>query len=113
MAVSAAEQSHARIPMESLAECVDEYRRQVRNGVIPRAYRAILDYVMGLRTHFANRYPDHFVSGSVYPGCMDITYFAVVPEPLKRRHFKAAVVSPRSVPLPLPIVVNNNVIRYH
>ncbi len=78
--------------MESLRECVDEYRRQVQKGAIPRAYRAILDYVMGLRAHFAAKYPDHFVSGSVYQGYMDMTYFAVVPKSLKRRDLKVAVV---------------------
>ncbi len=78
--------------MESLRECVDEYRRQVQKGAVPKAYRAILDYIMSLRTHFADSYPDHFVSGSVYQGYMDMTYFAVVPQALKRRSLKVAVV---------------------
>ena len=38
---------------------------------------------MELRTQLKNKYPDYFVSGSIYYGYMDMTYFSFFPESLK------------------------------
>ncbi len=35
-----------------------------------------------LRVHFERSYPDYVVSGSIYPGYMDMTYFSCTPESL-------------------------------
>ena len=70
--------------MHSIREDMEEFRGQLRNGSIQRAYTALLSYMMGLRTHFKNSYPDSAVSG-LYQGYMDMTYFALFPPPLKRR----------------------------
>lgn len=79
--------------MESVRDCLEEYRKRVRPGsAIPRAYRAILDYMAGLRTHFENGFPDHFVSSRLYQGYMDVTFFTVVSEQLGQRSLKVAVV---------------------
>ena len=32
-----------------------------------------------------NRYPDYFISGSIYYGYMDMTYFSLFPEKLKEK----------------------------
>lgn len=69
-----------------------EYRRQLEKGAIVEAYRGLMDYFNALRTHFKKRYPDHNVSGSVYYGYMDMTYFALSPESLKNRRLKVAIV---------------------
>jgi len=45
-----------------------------------------------LRTYFKNKYPDYFVSGSIYYGYMDMTYFSFIPESLKHRKLKTAIV---------------------
>jgi hypothetical protein len=68
-----------------------EFREQLRSGSIRRAYRALLDYMMNLRKHFQRRYSDYSVSG-LYQGCMDMTFFALVPPFLKRRGLKVAIV---------------------
>jgi hypothetical protein len=69
-----------------------EYRKQIEKGAIKVAYRGLMDYFMGLRTHLKNKYPNYYVSGSIYFGYMDMTYFSFFPESLKRRKLKVAVV---------------------
>ncbi len=66
-------------------------RVQLAKGSIQRAYRALLSYMMGLRTRFVSKYGEPAVSG-VYQGYMDMTYFALLPPALKRRHLKVAIV---------------------
>jgi len=51
-----------------------------------------MNYIMNLRVHFKKKYPDYFVSGSIYYGYMDMTYFSFFPESLKRRKLKIAIV---------------------
>jgi hypothetical protein len=47
--------------------------------------------MMGLRTHFVNKYGEPAVSG-LYQGYMDMTYFALFPPSLKRLDLKVAIV---------------------
>jgi hypothetical protein len=51
-----------------------------------------MDYFKKLRGYFKREYPEYFVSGSVYYGFMDMTYFSFMPESLKRRQLKVAIV---------------------
>ena len=78
--------------MESFYEHMNEYRKQMEKGAIKEAYRGLMEYIMDLRLHFKNKYPDYFVSGSIYYGYMDMTYFSFIPESLKRRKLKIAIV---------------------
>ena len=78
--------------MEPFHKHIDEYRKQLKRGAIQKAYRGLMEYIMSLRTYFSGRYPDHFVSGSIYYGYMDMTFFSFVPESLKRRKLKPAIV---------------------
>lgn len=64
----------------------------MRKGRIQAAYRELMDYIMALRLHFQGKYPDHVVSGSIYPGYMDMTYFAFTPKTLKDLKLKIAIV---------------------
>jgi hypothetical protein len=77
--------------MQSMQEDMSEFRRQLRNGSIQKAYRALLAYMMDLRADFTKRYPNHGTSG-LYHGYMDMTYFAVFPESLRDRNLKIAIV---------------------
>jgi hypothetical protein len=77
--------------MHSIQEDVDELQKQLKKGRIQKAYRALLSYMMGLRTHFANKYGESAVSG-LYQGYMDMTYFAIFPSSLKRLDLKIAIV---------------------
>ncbi|MHA2079907.1 MAG: DUF7000 family protein, partial [Candidatus Thorarchaeota archaeon] len=61
-------------------------------GTIIEAYRGLMEYFNGLRLHFEKNYPDYPASRSVYYGFMDMTYFAIFPNSLKRRKLKIAIV---------------------
>jgi hypothetical protein len=69
-----------------------EYKKQMRIGLVPKAYKGLMDYILDLRNYFKKKYPDWSVSGSLYTGYMDMTYFALVPESFKQRGLKIAVV---------------------
>ena len=78
--------------MEKFHKSMNEYRKQLEKGAIQKAYKGLMDYVMALRTHFKNKYPDYSVPGSVYYGYMDMTYFAIFPRSLKDRKLKVPIV---------------------
>jgi hypothetical protein len=78
--------------MESFHENINEYRKQLEKGAIQGAYKGLMEYIMSLRTHFKNKYPDYFVSGSIYYGYMDMTYFSFFPKSFKDRKLKIAIV---------------------
>ncbi len=78
--------------MASLQESVQEYKKQLRKGVIQQAYRGLMEFMGSLRARFAKKYPDYSVSGSLYFGYMDMTYFSVISPALKERGLKIAVV---------------------
>jgi hypothetical protein len=78
--------------MASFHEYLKEYRKQLEKGAIQEAYKGLLHYAMDLRTYFQNKYPDYVVSGSIYVGNMDMTYFSFYPKSLKQRNLKIAIV---------------------
>ncbi|MFC2010005.1 DUF7000 family protein [Chloroflexota bacterium] len=78
--------------MKSLNEYIQEYKKQLEKGYIKQAYKGLMEYIMNLRTHFKNKYPDYFVSSNIYYGYMDMTYFSFIPESLKRRKLRIAIV---------------------
>jgi hypothetical protein len=78
--------------MEPLCKDIDEFKRQLQKGSIQRAYKSLMDYILGLRTHFEAKFPEYSVAGSIYHGYMDMTYFALFPEALKQRKLKIAIV---------------------
>ena len=77
--------------MQSIHKDLEEFQRQLNNGYIQRAYRALLSYMMELRTHFKNKYLSFSVS-ALYQGYMDMTYFAISPQTLSKRALKIAIV---------------------
>ncbi len=77
--------------MDSMHKDIEELQKQLRKGLIQKAYRALLAYMTGLRTHFANKYGEPAVSG-LYQGYLDMTYFALFPASLKRLDLKIAIV---------------------
>ena len=78
--------------MGSFQEYMDDYRKQMEKGEIQAAYKGLMEYIMGLRTHLKTKYPDYSVSGSIYYGYMDMTYFSFFPESFKQRGLKVAIV---------------------
>ncbi len=78
--------------MDTLQDCINEYRKQLEKGVIKAAYKGLMEYIMDLRTFLQKKYPDYFVSGSIYYGYMDMTYFSFFPKSLGDRKLKVAIV---------------------
>lgn len=78
--------------MKSLQENMLEFREQLGKGAIQQAYQGLMQYMLSLKNHFSSEYPDYSVSGSMYYGYMDMTYFSVVPRSLKDRDLKIAIV---------------------
>lgn len=78
--------------MKSFHEFMNEYKKQLKKGAIQVAYKGLMEYIMDLRTLFKKKYPDYFVSGNIYYGYMDMTYFSFFPESLKKRKLKAGIV---------------------
>jgi hypothetical protein len=78
--------------METFHKYIAEYRKQLKKGDIKEAYKGLMKYIMDLRVHFKNKYPDYFVSGSIYYGYMDMTYFSFFPKSLKLQKLKIAIV---------------------
>ena len=78
--------------MKALNDYVEEYKKQLEKGDIQKAYRSIMDFMMNLRTYFEKKYSEYYVSGSIYYGYMDMTYFSFTPEALKEKKLKIAIV---------------------
>lgn len=70
---------------------IDEYTLQLQKGNIQKAYRSIIGFMAKLRTYLMRKYPGHIVS-ALYPGYMDMTYFSITPENLKKQNLKIAIV---------------------
>ncbi len=77
--------------MQAIREDMEEFRRQLGKGSIQRAYRALFTFMTELQRNFRNTTPDYGLS-SLYHGYLDMTYFALFPESLRRRGLKIAVV---------------------
>jgi hypothetical protein len=78
--------------MGSFSESMNEFKQQLEKGAIQEAYQGLMQYFRDLRTHLRDEYPHYSVSGSIYYGYMDMTYFSLFPESLKRRRLKIAIV---------------------
>ena len=78
--------------MKSLNEYINEYRKQIEKSDIKEAYKGLMQYIMDLRLHLKSKYPEYFVSGSIYQGYMDMTYFSFIPKSLKSKKLRIAIV---------------------
>ena len=78
--------------MRLLSENLIVYREQLQKGAIQEAYKGLMEYILSLKTQFKNRHPEFVVPSNIYFGYMDMTYFSIVPEALKERGLKIAIV---------------------
>jgi hypothetical protein len=77
--------------MESWQKFIPEYKRQLEQGYIQKAYQGLIQYILDLRNQFSKNFPD-FAPGNIYHGYMDMTYFPVFPGALKSWKLKIAIV---------------------
>lgn len=75
----------------SLNGLVRDYTRRLADGRVQRAYRGVLAFMSDLQAGLEAQYPDHATS-ALYPGYLDMTYFAFTPADLKARRLKIAIV---------------------
>ena len=78
--------------MSTFHEYMNEYKKQLKKGDIIEAYQGLMEYFRDLRSHLKKKYPDYVISGSIYYGYMDMTYFSFFPKSLERRNLKIAIV---------------------
>jgi len=78
--------------MTSLNLLIKTYQTELQKGEIKKAYKILMEYMMSLRTKLKNKYPDYTISGSLYYGYMDMTYFSFTPPFLKAKNLKIAIV---------------------
>ena len=78
--------------MESFARAMQAYHQQIQRGEIQQAYRGLMEYMSALKTELKAKHPDYQVSGSLYFGYMDMTYFSFTPPALKDKGLKIAIV---------------------
>ncbi len=75
----------------TLNDAVRAYTQQLNERPIQQAYRGIMAFMSQLKTRLERTHPD-YASSAVYPGYLDMTYFALTPPGLKQRDLKLAVV---------------------
>ncbi len=76
----------------AFSQAMSEYKKQLEKGTIKEAYTGLMDYMAHLRSYFEHKYSQIPVSGSLYFGFMDMTYFALFPAAVKEKKLKVAVV---------------------
>ncbi len=77
--------------MTTIQEATVEFHRQLALGSIQEAYRALINFMTGLRARYKNEWGEQAVSG-LYQGYLDMTYFALFPPTLKPHDLKVAIV---------------------
>lgn len=77
--------------MVSLNKLIKDYSIQLSRGNIQKAYKGIMTFMSELKTYLNKKYPD-FTTSAIYPGVMDMTYFAFSPPSLKDKMLKIAIV---------------------
>jgi hypothetical protein len=60
--------------MNSLNQHILEYQRQLRKGEIQKAYKGIMTFMAGLKSHLEKTHPDT-VTSALYFGYMDMTLY--------------------------------------
>lgn len=78
--------------MISLNECAKDFKKELKKGKIQKAYKGIFDFLTKIKNHLLENNPDYSSSGSIYHGYLDISYFPVTTDLLKKHRLKIAVV---------------------
>jgi len=78
--------------MTVLQESMNDLRKMLESGALPKAYRGLMDFMQGLRNHLSQKYAGRFSVSSFYQGFMDMSYFAFTPDSLKALGLKVAIV---------------------
>lgn len=69
-----------------------EFKQMLAAGQLQQAYQGLLAFFRNLQRDLAANYPDLSVSGNLYQGYLDMTYFALAPKFLRTRDLKCPLV---------------------
>jgi hypothetical protein len=78
--------------MKSINNSLMVYKDLLIKGEIQTAYRAIMEFMHQFRNHLNAKYPEYIISGNIYQGYMDMSYFAFTPGSLAEKKLKIAIV---------------------
>lgn len=78
--------------MESLNHSLLEYKKLIQETYIQEAYKGLIQYIKELRKHFKETYLEYNVSGNLYQGYMDLTFFTLTTKLSKKKDLKYMVV---------------------
>lgn len=71
---------------------IPAYKKAFASGEIQKTYQGLVAIVQDLRTDFSKKYADKYAIASVLHGYIDVTYFYLQNEYLKKRKLKFAIV---------------------
>ncbi|KJD34393.1 hypothetical protein PK35_00895 [Tamlana nanhaiensis] len=71
---------------------IENYIKLIHSEEGRKGYKSLMQYLMQLRTHFANTFKNEISVGSFYQGFMDMTYFPITTPVLKAHKLKVGVV---------------------
>ena len=80
------------MPARSLNSLIPAYREVLANGDFQATYQSLVGIVQELRTGFSKKYRGAFTAGNVLHGYIDVTYFYLQNEYLKKNKLKFAIV---------------------
>ena len=78
--------------MTNLNQYIDNYKAQLEAGDVQKVYKALMDYMMSLKSHFQKQYSDKYSFGYLSPGYMDYTYFPMFDEYMQKKKLRFGIV---------------------
>ena len=78
--------------MNNLNQYVDNYKKQLALGDIQKAYKALMNYMMNLKSYFQKQHADGYSLGYISPGYMDYTYFSISDEYMRKKKLRFGIV---------------------
>ncbi|MBU5484385.1 hypothetical protein KQI86_08600 [Clostridium sp. MSJ-11] len=78
--------------MESLSKSLSEYVKLLQETNLQKAYKGLIEYISELRKHFKENFSEYEVSGSLYQGYLDLTFFTLTTKEMKLKELKFAIV---------------------
>ncbi|WP_434355624.1 DUF7000 family protein [Parasalinivibrio latis] len=80
------------MPSESLNTRIPAYKKALASGDIQSTYQSLVGIVQNLRTEFHKKYKGEFSVANVLHGYIDVTYFYLQNDYLKKHKLKFAIV---------------------
>ena len=78
--------------MKSLNKSLYEFGKLIEETDLQEAYRELIKYIKELRIYFKENHPEFEVSGNLYQGYMDLTFFSFTTTLVNQRQLKYMVV---------------------